>query len=255
MRWLATLAVAAAIGCGKDPPAPPPAGAPKTAGFGEPKAIGGREEEARDLFVKWFKAHGHSEVVTDADGVGVRGNATRLRASLYGSNPNRDGFVVELEFTVRLPSGRTVTDFVAGMGETESAAVDGAFANFTLTTFHVLYKGFINPADSHLAERKVAIGGAERTLLMGDILLLGKTGADANLNAMRTEIAGTLAKLELSPEPHWFKIVYSQNGGKAGTVSATMDNEEHPRLTEDVKSLGWPRSDGFYLAKQFIVVK
>jgi hypothetical protein len=39
------------------------------------------------------------------------------------------------------------------------------------------------------------------------------------------------------------------------TVAVTMDNMDHRELTDEVKRLPWPRVDGAYIAKQFIVVK
>jgi len=104
-----------------------------------------RNPEMDDFFVKWFKAHGHEDVVVDGDGVGVGNNTTRLRASLYGSKQHKDGsFVAEVQFTIQLPSRREITEFVAGAGKTEKQANDDALLSFMLTTFHVVYKGFIN---------------------------------------------------------------------------------------------------------------
>lgn len=89
-------------------------------------------------------------------GVGVGNNATRLRASLYGSKPSNKGCVVEMEFTIKLPDNRSITEFVAGIGDSEAQAISDAQLNFMLTTFHVVYKGFINDADPHMTSRSAA---------------------------------------------------------------------------------------------------
>lgn len=74
-----------------------------------------RHKESDAFFVKWFESHGHSNVIVDGDGVGVANNATRLRASLYGSKQHdRGGFLIEMEFTIRLPSNRSIPSLWRG---------------------------------------------------------------------------------------------------------------------------------------------
>jgi hypothetical protein len=210
-----------------------------------------------DFFVGWLEAHGHKDVVVDADGVGVANNATRLKASLYGSNEHKNsGFVVETEFTIRLPSKRIITEFLGGTGKTEEEAIKDTMLNFTVTTFHVVYKAFINPLDPHMGMKKLQINGAEREVILGDILSRGNTAeGEVNLNPMREEIRKAISKLALEPSPHWIKIVYSQHESKPMTVAATLDNGDHKGLTDAITALPWPRSDRFYMAKQFIVIK
>ena len=67
-----------------------------------------RNADMDEFFVEWLKAHGYSDVVVDAAGVGVGETATRLSASLFGSNQHeKGGVIVEVEFSVRLASGGT----------------------------------------------------------------------------------------------------------------------------------------------------
>ncbi len=219
-------------------------------------AHGPRHKESDDFFVKWFEAHGHSDVVVDDEGVGIDKNPTRLQASLYSSKPSNKGFVVEMEFTIKLPSNRTITEFVAGIGDTEVQAIRDAEANFILTTFHVIYKGFVNDADPHMSSERLEINGTTRDVIAGDILMRGaKADKNFDLGAIRQQIQATLKTLQLSPGPHWLKVVYSQNAGNPMTVAVTLDNADHAGLTTAVTRLGWPRSDGFYMAKQFIVIR
>jgi hypothetical protein len=232
---LAILVIAAAAGCAKDP----------------------AESKTEPFFVDWLKSHGETDVIVDEQGVGIAGNATRLKASLYGSDRQDDGsYVVETEFRVRLPSGGEIVEFVVGGGETEDQAISDCLLNFTLTTFHVLYKAFINPADPHQTVQPVEIAGRKREMLMGDIYMKGSESAEPiDLNAMRPGIQGAVAGLPLSQEPHWIKIVYGHVDGQPPFVSAALDNEEHQALTSAIERLDWPAPEGFYMVKLFIVVK
>jgi hypothetical protein len=216
-----------------------------------------RRPELDNFFSEWLNAHGHTDVVIDDGGVGIAGNDTRLQASIYGSNRHDNGsYVVEVEFTIRLPARGDITEFVAGMGDTEAKAINDALVNFTLTTFHVVYKGFINSEDPHMTATTVTINGAEREVIAGDIMLRGGLQeGKLDLEPLRPEILDALKQTALSPQPHWAKVVYSQQAGKPMTVAVTLDNNDEVKLTEAIKRLSWPRIDGFYMAKQFIVVK
>src|SRR6267142_2785416 len=97
-----------------------------------------QQPKSSDFFVTWLQSHGETNIVEDAKGVGIAGSATRLRSSLYRSQTHQNGTVTaETEFRVRLPDGREIVEYVAGMGESLEAAENESKLNFILTTFHV----------------------------------------------------------------------------------------------------------------------
>lgn len=210
-----------------------------------------------DFFSEWLKSHGHTDVVVDENGVGVNSNPTRLKASLYGSKKHANGdFVVETEFRVRLSSGREIVEFLVGTGDTEDKAIKDSMANFTLSTFHVVYKGFINDDDPHMTSKPVEINGQQRQLIQGDLFTRSDAQTkDLDLNPMSEKIEAALANLKLGQDPHWIKVVYGQIKGQPSIVSATVDNDEVPALSAVMKDLDWPRHPGFYMSKQFIVIR
>lgn len=208
------------------------------------------------FFVEWLKGHGETKIVTDARGVGLEGNPARLRASIYGSEKQKDGgYVVETEFRMTLPNGAEIIEFVAGMGESEEAAVNDSMVNFTLSTFHVVYKAFLNPDDPHQTIKELTIGGKSRQAAFGNMFIRGEQGANKDLDAMQASIEKVLSELALSDDPHWIKIVYGQHKNAPTIVAVTLDNNDEVKLTEQVKQLDWPKQDGFYMVKQFVVIK
>jgi hypothetical protein len=231
----APLALAILCGCSKSaPPAP----------------------KVNDFFVSWFGEHGESNIVVDAEGIGVAGNPTRVGCSLYQFQETNDDVTAELEFTVHLPDQREIVEFVSCSGDTLKKAEDDAVLNFGLTTFHVVYRAVINTNDPHQREETVAIGGQPRALVIGDTLARAQSTNDTpNLFPMRDEIRKALAPLTLSPETHWIKIVYANHHSEAVICAVTLDNKNNPALTESVEKLAWPKQEAFYMAKQFIFVK
>lgn len=231
--WVAVLLALAAFGCRKNP-------------------VTIRSER---FFVQWLRDHGESNVVADANGVGVQGNPTRLKAALFGSNQHADGqHVVELDFRIRVAPDREIVEFIAGSGASYDNAVDDALFNFALTTFHVVYKAFVNPADPHQTVKDLVAGGP-RKLFIGDLFTRSDSTNSPNLASMRPRLEEVIRSVSLGDGPHWMKIVYGHHLGKPTTVEVTLDNRTHVALTATVTDLNWPTYNGFYMAKEFMVIK
>ncbi len=209
------------------------------------------------FFSTWLKGHGETNIVMDANGVGIEGNATRLRSSLYGSKRHTNSsFTAELEFRVRMPDGREIVEFVAGSGDSLERAENDAKVNFMFSTFHVVYRSFLNPNDPHQTEEKIMINGQPRVLVLGDTLARSQsTNGSPDMFLLRERFREILAPLPLSAQTHWIKIVYANRHSNVMLCAVTLDNSDSPNLTDAVKSLAWPKTEEFYMVKQFIVVK
>jgi len=212
---------------------------------------------ADSLVADLLKGHGEKNVVTDGGGVGVAGNKTRIRTSLYGSEKQGAGYSAETEFRITLPNGGEIVEYIAGVGETEKKAVDDCVANFVLTTFHPIYKCFINPSDPHQALHDLKMAdGSVREVAMGDLYCRGaKDQKELGLDSKQDAIKSLVGTLKVTPGPHWIKVVYGDSGSKAVTVSATVDNSEDADLTARLNGLPWPHTGSFYMVKEFIIIK
>lgn len=215
------------------------------------------QAEAEEFFADWLKAHGETNVICTADGVGIKDNATRLSAAIYSTQGQRDqGYSVETEFVVLLPSKQEIVEYIAGVGDTKDKAFRESLVNFALTTFHPVYKSFINPSDPHQVIRQIVINGENREIIEGDIMMRGEIEENPlKLEDIQLQIREAISTLSLSKETHWIKIVYSQINKEPMIVSATLDNYEDQTLTSTIKNLNWPRRDEFYMAKWFINIK
>ncbi len=210
-----------------------------------------------EFFANWLRAHGESNLVVDASGVGIKGNPTRLRSSLYGSEQHTNGTVTaELEFKVRIPDGREIVEYVAGLGESLEKAKDDAKVNFTVSTFHVLYQSFFNPTDPHQTAERITINGKPRALVLGDTMTRSQgTNSAPDMTPVRDGLRKLLTALPLPAQTHWIKIVYANQHSRTLLCAATLDNDDDPKLTDAVRKLAWPPREDFYMVKQFIVLK
>ncbi len=211
-------------------------------------------KQAREFFAQWLRDHGESEIVNDDAGVGIKSSPTRLWAFLYGTDASDGRFSVETEFRIVLPGGREIVEFVAGHGDTEEAAIGMTFANFTLSTFHVVYCCFMNPDDPHMTHGQVQIGGTPRILTTGGMVAMGGEGLP-DFAEVSQQVRDEICKLDLTDEVHWLKIVYGRHQNEVLAAAVTLDNEDLDSISSRLSLLDWPSTENFYMAKQFVVIR
>ena len=214
------------------------------------------ETKSNEFFTSWLQDHGESNIVADANGIGLTGNPTRLRFSLYDSSKTSNSYTAELEFRVCIPDGREIVEYVAGSGDSQKKAEDDAKVNFALSTFHVIYRGFLNPNDPHQNEEKITINGQPRAVVLGNTMARGQSGSSSpDAFPLRERFREILSPLPLSAQTHWIKIIYANQHSNVMLCEVTMDNRGALELTDTVKKLPLPRHEEFYMVKQFVLVK
>ena len=212
---------------------------------------------ARTFFVEWLKGHGEKEIVNDKTGVGLKGKKTRLWAFQYKGPDGKKVGGTEIEFRIVLPDGREIQEFVAGVGQEKDQAIAGAISNFALSTFHSVYACCLNEKDPHVVRKEFKLDGETYELITVGLYHMSNSDDPIDFDPVADEIekAVTASKLKLKGGVHWMKIVYGQNANKPIVVSVTYDNQVHNSMTKKVKGLNWPKSDGFYMAKQFMMFR
>lgn len=215
------------------------------------------QREAEAFFVDWLQKHGEKDVVRTSAGVGVKGNATRLRARIYNTaDGGVNGRSAETEFRVTLPSGQEIVEYVTGLGKTEEEALTDSLANFMLTTLHPIYASCINTRDPHQVVEEVVIDSHPRKLVMGDLYIRSAVeGQQEDFALIRDQLRSIVTSLPLGDGPHWIKIVYSQVHDEPAVAGVTVDNADDASLTRTVTALDWPRRDEFYMVKEFVMIQ
>ena len=212
-------------------------------------------EMAADFFEGWLKKHGEKETVNDKTGVGIKGKPTRLLAFRYAPSPESSGN--EVEFRVVLPDGREIQEFVAGIGEQDDQIAKAAIENFALSSFHTIYAVCMNPKDEHVRREIVKIDDRKFAMTSVGLYHLSSSKTKINFEPIALQIKTAIEKsaLKLGKQLHWMKIVYGQNENKPIISSVTYDNLAADKFSQQVKTLDWPKSDGFYLAKMFLMLE
>ncbi|WP_146519047.1 DUF6348 family protein [Stieleria varia] len=218
----------------------------------KPDAVTNR---GREFFVDWLGKHGHESVIDDETGVGIADNATRLWSFLYDvSGDDAEGYVAEVEFRIVLPDGREIIEFVAGAGSTSDDAIGMTFVNFTLSTFHVVYAGFMDTADQHVSRKQVTVNGKPWTITSAGMMTFG--GDDVgDFGGIDEAFFKAISEETLSDKIHWGKLVYGRSSDQILECSVTVDNLISQELSTEMRAAPWPATAKYYLAKQFIVLQ
>jgi hypothetical protein len=204
----------------------------------------------QDHLVQLLRDHGEKNLITDSQGVGLPGQSARLEVKLYDATRGEVGWMVEMEIKIHLPNSE-ILEFVSGSGETREKATTICLLNFTTTTFHVLYKAFLNPSDTHLDSISFGPKDHPRQLIAGDLIFMGKKPAPKFPPHLESQLISRVKQFQFPVGPHTLKIVYAQET----QTMVTLDGKLEPNLAETINQLVWPKSDQPYLMKQFMVVK
>ena len=217
-----------------------------------------RNAIANEYLTEWFEAHGHTDVVTDEDGMGVGGSPTRVNVAIGESEVGENGEIVaEAEFTIRLPSGYQIGEFIDGVGDTEELAIKDSMDQFTSNILHAVYKGFINGDDEHIAWKKMKIGGKSRNVVSCEFIsehLQTQIGKN-EIDKIRSELESAVPRFRLPSQPHWMLIAYCERSGTPLTVVAIIDGERDPAIEQALGRLNWPYAEDAYLWRQLFIVK
>jgi hypothetical protein len=215
-----------------------------------------KSDEYNSFFEGWLKSHGEKNVVSSPDGVSVANNPVGFSAKTYGVEQSDKGCTAEIEFTTVLPDKRLIVDYVAGIGADAKAAKGDAIANFTLTTFHVLYSALINDKDPHLKPVMHKVHGKPRNFYIGGWGIRTQSPIDQSILDKLTEhFVARIQQLDLDEKTHWVKVVYGQHKGEIIAADITLDNVGDDRLNPAVHKSPWPKRDDFYMLKLFILIK
>ena len=217
-------------------------------------------DAANEFLKSWLEERGE-EVIVEPTGVGIAGQEIRVMSMLDDYTKPRNAsedFTIETQFFIKLANGREISNHFNGNGRTFDLAVEDALDNFASTVLSPFYKGFMNPLYRDQAVVQVSVGGIERKMYPGELLVRSEhEDADLGVFSLADGMKRVLEDYELPEnETHWILVYYSaQDGEVLPFSSVNVDNLINRELTEKIIGLEWPSVQGTIACKQFFVIE
>lgn len=160
-----------------------------------------------------------------------------------------------LDIQVVLERGRYIEECFAGVG-TGPAAFADAFNNFMVNSLHVLLSSLWGICDErHVTHERWHVGGRHFTAYVGGI---GKrTSAGIRVDPppdLFDIVERSICQESLAGDIHWFRFFFGNLSGQH-TYEALRDNEPWEAGIAALNEIAWPKADGYYSFRNFIVLR
>jgi len=160
-----------------------------------------------------------------------------------------------LDIHLRLASGATIEEAFAGIG-TGQAGMRNGLQNFMQNSLHVLLAGFWQITDpDQVAITNWEISGRTYTAYSGYLVTRATDGVDVEIpQATLDVIDQAILNEKLTSDTHWVRTFFANVNGQF-TFESLLDNEPWDNGEAAVRSLPWKACDGYYSARQFILLR
>lgn len=201
---------------------------------------------------------GHGiETVAYKDWITVGGQFPAVRASIHDRREQDGWTLLRLDVEVAVSAEKVIVESFAGRGEGERAAVRNALENFCINSLHVFlaaFWGHIEPDQVEIEGWQV--GGGNWRAVVGNVGCQSFGGEAVEIpNDFFPTIESCIKSLALAGDLHWVRSFHCNIGGDDSCTEVLLDNEPWPLAQTAVARLDWPRSEGYYSARNFLVLQ
>ena len=203
-----------------------------------------------------LRAHGLDSAAYE-DWVVVDGELPGIRASIQDPRLQDGRVLLRLDIEVSFGADDVIVESFAGVGEDREAAVANALRNFCVNALHVFLAAFWGHVEADQVQvESWQINGADWRAVIGNFgcQIAGDDAVDIPGNAFAT-IEACIKDLPLTGERHWVRSFYCNVGRDETGTEVLLDNEVWEDAQTAVAGLDWPQSDGYYSARNFLILQ
>lgn len=178
------------------------------------------------------------------------GKLPAIRALSY---PRDKSTLIEVD--VLLEDERILNECFAGFTTGEEGIRDG-LDNFCINSFHVLLAAFWNKNDPNQVMTETwEIEGESYTAYIGNFGTRGSIETNPTIpDDLFPSIETAIKKEKAIPATTWFRHFFCDVSGEQ-TFEALMNNDSWENGLNNLKSLPWVKSEGYYSVRNFLILR
>ncbi len=163
----------------------------------------------------------------------------------------------QLSIEVFINSEMIMVESFAGIGESGAERLKDAFSSFLHHSSVAFLRAVWGVESKEVKIEQWHVGAEKYTAYIGHQGVLNyDTSKKLEIPARYAEKIKELISSEpLDKEFHWFNVLYANMNGLDNYAEVLKDNIKWISGEKVLKSLGWARSNNYYTARQFIVLK
>ena len=163
----------------------------------------------------------------------------------------------QLSIEVFIHSEMIMVESFSGMGENAAERLKNAFASFMHHSSAVFLQAVWNVESKEITTELWDVGTQKYIVYIGHQGILNyDRSKELEIPAKYSEkIKELIVSEPLAKEFHWFNVLYANMNGLDNYAEILKDNIKWIAGENLLKSLGWVRSNNYYSARQFIILK
>ncbi len=210
------------------------------------------QQELEELF------HAHGLETSDYEGwVLVDGEMPGMAATIVQEWDHESSYSVQLDVEVAYDQDLIIVESFAGIGTSRQEAVKNALENFCRNSYHVFLAACWDQVDEdQVSVEHWDIEGTHWEVFVGNygVRSFGGPRVDIPEDAFTT-VEALLRKLPLEDSLYWLRIFYSNVGNGNVITEVLLNNEVWEEAQTVVSALDWPKRDGFYSVRNFLMMQ
>ena len=208
-----------------------------------------------DFFFELLKSH-NLQPTQHNDWVTVAGNFPAFRA--FYDKPPEENTSGALSVQVMLDEASLIEETFAALDDSHIEAIKGALGQFSISMFHPIICACCNyTIDEHVTKESWKLKMFSRVeTWSGNIALRSSANVDVKTPTdWLTSVSSALKRAKIKKGYNWITLYCSRLNSDPLIASATLNNSEWPDGLKATKSLAWPKIEGFYGARLFILIE
>lgn len=168
---------------------------------------------------------------------------------------NQTTYAIRLDVFVAFDSGEEVIESFVGIGENRYDAIGNAIKYFCDGSFHVIYSSVSGTSCSHCELETWTINGTSRRVYLGPLTTRGDVSfQNTSLIDWFKDVEVEIKALQLSAGRHWLRFFHAEMGDEQSTSEVLLDNHSHPEIQKKLEVYNWPKTDGYYSVRIFLMI-